>query len=183
MRIGWWLVIVSFLLVAFAGCYTVLKHPEVRPEGEAEMGRQCWSCHKEYELERAHYYPRLYDYEPLWDRVPYYSRTYYERWWYYNQYPWWWERYYYDPGTTTTTQQEKPEEQKPKEKKRPSGRREGFYDIEPKIGREPQGESSQIRFKPVLKERSTGESRSSGDSSKSSDSSKRKRPSRRKGMR
>ena len=183
MRIGRWFAIVSFILVAFAGCYTVLKHPEVRPEGEAEMGRQCWNCHEEYRLERD--YPRLYDYTPFWTRVPYYSRTYYERWWYYSQYPWWWERnYYYDPGTTTTTQQEKPKEpkeQKLKEKKRPFGRREDFSEIEPKIGREPQGESSQARFKPVLKERRTGKSRSSGDSSKSSDTSKRKRPPGKKG--
>ncbi|HIE04542.1 MAG TPA: hypothetical protein EYP61_07260 [Candidatus Latescibacteria bacterium] len=180
MRTGRLVVTMSFLL-ALLGCYTVLKHPEVRPEGEAGAGRECWRCHEDYRLERTYYYPRLYDY---WDRLPYYSRGYYERWWYYNEYPWWWDRYYYyDSNTVTRTQQEerKPQEQKV-EKKRPSGRREGFYDMEPKVGREPQLQAPRVRSKPVLRE-TPNQTKSSGDSSKSSGSSHRKRPSRRKGMR
>ena len=179
MRTGRLVVTVSFL-VALLGCYTVLKHPEVRPEGEAEAGRECWRCHEDYRLERTYYYPRLYDY---WDRLPYYSRGYYERWWYYNEYPWWWDRYYYcDSSTATQTKQEeqKPQDQKV-EKKRPSGRREGFYDLEPKVGREP-SQAPQVRSKPVLRE-APSQGKSSGDSSKSSGSSRRRRPSRRKGMR
>jgi len=175
MRTGRLVVTVSFLL-ALLGCYTVLKHPEVRPEGEAEAGRECWRCHEDYRLERTYYYPRLYDY---WDRLPYYSRGYYERWWYYNEYPWWWDRYYYyDSNTTTQTQQEeqKPQEQKV-EKKRPFDLREGFYDLEPKVGREPQ--APQVRSKPVLR-KAPSQTKSSEDSSKSSSSSQKRRPSRKK---
>ncbi len=88
------LIVLSFLL---AGCYTMLKHPQIEQEeshtgANVQPARSCTDCHSEMHAD-VYYHDPFYRYDPFWMRRPFYSRSYYSRWHYYRSYPWWWDRY------------------------------------------------------------------------------------------
>ncbi|MCD6334445.1 MAG: hypothetical protein J7M27_03860, partial [Candidatus Latescibacteria bacterium] len=88
------MILLSFLL---AGCYTMLKHPQIKQEesysgSEVQPARSCTDCHTEMHAD-VYYHDPFYRYDPFWVRRPFYARSYYRRWHHYRSYPWWWDRY------------------------------------------------------------------------------------------
>ncbi len=83
------LIPLSIILLSAAGCYTILKHPDVNENyTSTDYQQDCVSCHQDY-----HSYPYGYFYG-----------TYPDYWWssprygHYYAYPWWWDYYWYDSG-------------------------------------------------------------------------------------
>ena len=89
------LILLSFLL---AGCYTMMKHPQIKQEESyveeegVQRARSCTDCHSEMHAD-VYYHGPYYRYDPFWVRRPFYARSYYRRWHHYRSYPWWWDRY------------------------------------------------------------------------------------------
>jgi hypothetical protein len=74
------------IMVALAGCYTILQHPAVDESYSSHDYQQdCVRCHADY-----HQYPYGYFYGSYpgywWDNP---------RWGHYYAYPWWWDNYWY----------------------------------------------------------------------------------------
>lgn len=165
---------VAFLWIAasfvLAGCYTVLKHPQVVSEAVPEEGVQqsqrCTDCHSRLHRDDYYSFDPFYEryrwsyYDPFWMRGPLYSRSYYSQWWYYNAYPWWRDRSYYDyywyddPYYVPSKTNGYREKEVVEEERRTWGRRSGFseggggatYSVEPRIG---SGTAGEIREKEV----------------------------------
>jgi len=123
------MLVLSFLLV---GCYTMMKHPQIKPEesyvGEdVQRARRCTDCHAEMHVD-LYYHDPFYRYDPFWVRRPFYAPSYYDRWRYYRSYPWWWDRYsYYDRTYWDDPYYPKPPKDVPREeRKRDWHRRTGF---------------------------------------------------------
>ena len=122
--------LLSILLV---GCYTMLKHPQIKPEESyvregVQRARRCADCHTEMRVD-LYYHDPFYRYDPFWVRQPFYAPSYYYRWRYYRSYPWWWDRYeynyyynYWEDPYYPKTYKDRPRE----EKKRGWHRRTGF---------------------------------------------------------
>ena len=88
------LIMLSFVV---AGCYTMMKHPQIKQEeshtgADVQPARSCTDCHAEIHAD-IYYHDPYYRYDPFWVRRPFYARPYYRRWHHYRSYPWWWDRY------------------------------------------------------------------------------------------
>ena len=141
------------MAVLFAGCYTMLWHPEIaedrvveeEPDYEAPMvrSRSCSDCHTTYYGDPYYHWPFHY-YDPpvgswfygrrFYGR-PFYSVTYYHRHRYYSAYPWWWNsRFYSGYRYREPARYIYP---KTKPEKRDWDRRSGFDRPLPTVGSEP----------------------------------------------
>ncbi|MBU1702500.1 MAG: hypothetical protein KJ970_06680 [Candidatus Eisenbacteria bacterium] len=79
-----------FILIAaflFVGCYTVLRHPQIESNSEAET-YECATCHADADL----YHFR----DPFLHSGGYYDREY-SPWYGYYVVPWWYDGYWYYP--------------------------------------------------------------------------------------
>ena len=84
-------------ILTLAGCYTILKHPEVQENyTSTDYQHDCVRCHADYQE-----YPYGYfygDYPDYWWSAP--------RWGHYYAYPWWWDNYWYDQEDIDHSQQD-----------------------------------------------------------------------------
>ncbi len=84
-------ILLLILGIAGVGCYTIISHPTVQGEEEANVEQNgqyyrenCTNCHSDY-----HQYPYGFYYG-------YYPDYYWNnpRWGHYYAYPWWWDNYW-----------------------------------------------------------------------------------------
>ena len=119
------------LVLLIAGCYTVLRHPEVgrgpkteeapAETAQVERSTSCSDCHAEWREPAYYHWPfHYYDppvsswvYRPYFYGRPFYSVGYYHRSYYYTSYPWWWStgyhRYRYPDARRETEPKPEPE--------------------------------------------------------------------------
>ena len=84
MRIVVWVLAILLLGVLFAGCYTLLVHPNTDADvGYHHSARTCSDCHASSDY---YYWHNPYYYNWYW-RYPYWRSYYYD--------PWWWDDYWY----------------------------------------------------------------------------------------
>ncbi len=80
-----WMILLCAFGLFFAGCYTVLVHPQVETTGEDNSPRMCSDCHSS-----SDYYYWHFPYQYNWySRNPYWNHYYQDPWWYDNY--WYWD--------------------------------------------------------------------------------------------
>ncbi|RKY71197.1 MAG: hypothetical protein DRP97_02445 [Candidatus Latescibacterota bacterium] len=174
------MILLSFLL---AGCYTMLKHPQIKQEesysgSEVQPARSCTDCHTEMHAD-VYYHDPFYRYDPFWVRRPFYARSYYRRWHHYRSYPWWWDRYerrrHYrdDRYYPKSDKKDEPREEKKRDWHRRSGFGTGGGIGAPQMRSRPL-QPSEEKAKPESAKVQKAEPKSSGSSKESKKEEKKK---------